>query len=74
MFTKRHLLKELKRAGLPFTYATLLEYERKGIISKPSTLIKSKNGKWRLYTQEEITENILLIKDYRKNLTDSKKT
>lgn len=66
IFSKKHLLEALKRAGLPYTYASLLEYEKKGIVPKPQHAIGFGNGRWRFYTMQEIKENVRRIAQYRK--------
>ena len=66
IFSKKHLLEALKRADQPFTYASLLQYEKKGVIPQPEHAIGFGNGRWRFYTQDEINENVKLITDYRK--------
>ncbi len=71
LFSKRHLLKALKEAGLPFTYVTLMDLEKKGVVSKPQHMQVMNGFKWRFYTQEEINENIKKIREY-KNGTNKK--
>lgn len=62
LFSKRHLLEALKRAGVPYTYKVLLKYERDGIIPEPSRV----DGRERFYTQEQIEEVIQRVLVYKK--------
>ena len=66
IYSKKHLLEALKSAGQPFTYASLLEYEKKGVLPKPEHAIGFGNGRWRFYTMVEIKENVRLVAEYRK--------
>ena len=66
IYSKKHLLEALKRAGQPYTYASLLEYEKKGVLPRPKHAIGFGNGRWRFYTQKEINTNVKLVADYRK--------
>ncbi|MCK9319378.1 hypothetical protein [Methanoculleus sp.] len=61
-YPKSVLLKSLKDAGLPYTYQSVLRWEKKGLISRPKGEIKYPDRSWRFYTQEEIKEIIDIIK------------
>ena len=65
-YSKKHFLKALKDAGLPFTYMTLLVWERKGIIDKPKHMQMMNEKEWRFYTKQEIEDNIKKIKVLKK--------
>lgn len=66
MFSKQHLLKALKEAGLPASYPTMLEYEKKGILPEPTKIVFS-DREWRLYTAEQITSAVDGVRDYVSN-------
>jgi len=62
--SKKQLLEALKKAGLPHSYPTLLEYEAKGIIPVPSL---NTNGD-RIYSENDIQEIVVKVREYRKTL------
>lgn len=66
IYSKKHLLEALKKAGLPFTYASLLQYEKRGVVPQPKHAIGFGNGRWRFYTMQEINENVKRIGNYRR--------
>ena len=68
MFSKKHLLIALAKAGLPHSYVTLVGYERRGVISKPKSAIGFGNGKWRFYSSEDIAQIVNEVKQYRHNI------
>ena len=74
VYSKQYLLKALKKHGLPCSYQTLLEYEDKGIVSKPQSSLKFHNGDWRMYTQEEIDNIVAQVSAYRKTFKNDKAT
>ena len=63
------MLEALKEAGLPATYITLLKFEKAGVIRSPN---KNANGN-RIYTDDEIAENVKAIKIYKHKYVLSKK-
>lgn len=65
VLTKIHLLKALKKAGLPHSYKSLIKYEKAGIIKRDSTLDIKGNHADRFYTQEEIDEIVAKLKAYK---------
>ena len=66
LFSKRYLLTSLKQSGLPCTYQTLMNYEKKGIVLRPQSAIGFGNGSWRLYTKQEIDESVRKVANHRK--------
>lgn len=63
LYNKKYFIEKLKEAGLPNTYLTILRWEKNGTITRPKNMQIMTNGKpWRLYTMEEIQENINKIK------------
>ena len=68
-YFKKDLLAYLKSKGLPASYPTLLDYERKGIIPSPRNQIEGFKVAWRVYTGKEIKKivNILQGKMKGKN-------
>ena len=65
LYTRSELQYELKKAGLPSAYPTILRYEKTGVISKPVNAIHYVDRSWRLYTSEEIERIIRQIKGHR---------
>lgn len=63
LYPKKVLLTALKDAGLPFSYPTLLRYEKNGIIKRPVGEIKYNDRSWRLYSEEEIATIVEIIKN-----------
>lgn len=66
VFTKKHLFDALKEAGLPYSYKSLLKFERLGIIptNNASGEVSGVNN-WRLYTEKEIKEIVKKIRAYK---------
>lgn len=64
MFFKKQLLERLKAEGLPHTLRSLLIYERRGVVKRPTGL-PTQNGSWRVYTQEEIEEVVAALRQHR---------
>ena len=55
-YSKKHLQKALKEAGLPSSRPTLLKYEVNGVIDKPKRQAGFGHMIWNFYTQDEIDE------------------
>jgi hypothetical protein len=66
VYLKKHLLEALSKEGLPYSYSTLLKYERQGIIPKAKQTLTYNNSEWRTYTEREVKKIIKLIRKYRK--------
>ena len=66
LYSKRFLLKELKRNRLPHSYLTLLRYEKIGVIPTAKTAIGFGNGRWRFYTEEDINTIVDRVRKYQK--------
>jgi hypothetical protein len=66
LYSKRYLLKALKRNRLPFSYVTLIKYESMGVLKQPSRAVGFGNGKLRYYTQAEIDEAVARVRAYQK--------
>lgn len=64
VYTKKHLLKALKKAGLPHSYKTLLQYERLGLIDRGGNEIEVRNNE-RFYTEQEIKSIVVKVKTYK---------
>jgi len=74
IFTKSHLLEALKKAhtqskknggpDIGYTYKSLLEYEKKGIIPRGGTEIEVSSAN-RFYTRDEIDAIVRRVKDYK---------
>ena len=60
--SKKQLLEALKKANLPHSYPTLLEYEAKGVIPEPS--LNANNN--RIYSETDIQEIIVKVREWRK--------
>lgn len=54
LYYKNDLQKYLKSKGLPFSYPTILRYERLGLIPSPRRAVDDFTRKWRIYTGDEI--------------------
>ncbi|MEK0325764.1 MAG: hypothetical protein QQN63_08675 [Nitrosopumilus sp.] len=68
IYTMKHLLKALSDAGLPCSRMTLWRYSQRGLIRKPKNNISyNKHRQVRLYTQPEIDEAVIQIREYRKH-------
>lgn len=66
LFAKRFMEKSLDIAGLPSTYASILKYEKSGILLKPSANVcLRENSTWRLYTVDEIVNNVINLLIYK---------
>jgi hypothetical protein len=60
------LLKAFEIAGLPFSYLTLLKYERLGILSKTVNGANIRiDSNFRLYTGKEILEKVEKVMAYK---------
>jgi hypothetical protein len=68
LYSKRILQKALKDAGLPFSYPTLLRYEKARIINRPKGEVKYADRAWRFYSLEEITTIVAIIKKNNKKI------
>lgn len=66
MKTKKDLQQALKDEGLTYGYKKILEWEREGVIPRPTNVIQNISGETRLYSDEEI-ENIVDIVRQLKN-------
>lgn len=66
LYSKRHLLKALKKNRLPHSYMTLMKYEKMGVVTQPIRAIGFGNGRHRLYTQEDINENVDRVRKFQK--------
>ena len=64
MLTRSHLRDHLKKLKLPHTDMTLNRFERDGIIPIPRRMRIGKR-KWRMYSEEEISDIIEKIKQYK---------
>jgi len=73
VFTKKHLAAALKEAGLPYSYPTLLNYERQGIIAKPNQNAEFVDRFWRFYTREEIDQAVVNVKAYLEEKSKNRK-
>lgn len=61
-----HLLAALKKEGLPSTYKSLLKMEREGIIPQANNAIGfGVTDRWRLYSQEDIKNIVLRVKNHK---------
>jgi len=66
LYAKRFLEKSLDLAGLPSTYASILKYEKSGILIKPSANVCLRNNSvWRLYSEQEIQDNVIRLLIYK---------
>jgi len=63
-YTMKSLRQALSEAGLPCSKKTILEYERKGVLSKPSGVINWGGTNYRSYTLEEIEVNVQRVREY----------
>lgn len=72
VFTRSELQRVLQRAGLPHSRVRLNDYEREGVIKRPSRSIKH-NGRrdTRLYSKAEIDRIVAQIAAYTKRLKRS---
>jgi len=55
-YHKHDLQTYLKSKGLPFSYPTILRYERAGVIPSPRRKVDDFTNKWRVYTGLEIKQ------------------
>lgn len=60
VYTKIHLLKALKEAGLPHTYKSLLNYEKQGVVNRGGEIVSASNDRY--FTESEITEIVEKIR------------
>lgn len=54
LYYKNDLQKYLKSRGLPYSYPTILRYERLGVIPSPRRKVDDFTRKWRVYTGDDI--------------------
>ena len=66
LYSKQILLKKLRENNLPYSYPSLLRYEKKGIIQKPLGMIHYSDRSWRFYSTVEINKIVVLIRKYLK--------
>lgn len=64
LYSKKHLMKALKDAGLPASKPTFLDYEKKGVLLKPKGMVQYGERAWRFYTPEEIKDNVQRVRNY----------
>lgn len=62
LYFKRDLQAYLKSQGLPFSYPTIIKYERIGAIPSPRYTIEGFENRWRLYTGKEIIDIAEILK------------
>ena len=55
-YYKHDLQAYLKSKGLPYSYPTILRYERLGVIPSPRRKVDDFTGRWRTYTGIEIKQ------------------
>ena len=60
VYTKQHLLQALKKAGLPHTYKSLLNYEKQGVISRGGEIESVNNNRY--FNEWEIAEIVEKIR------------
>ena len=67
VFSKKHLMEALKRAGLTWSYSSILRFERGGMIERPKSELGNNeyNGN-RLYSQQEIEEIVARVAAHQK--------
>lgn len=69
VFTRLELQNTLEKAGLPHSRVRLNDYEREGIIKRPTRGLKRMGRQdTRLYTRKEIDRIVVQITAYRKRL------
>jgi len=66
LYGAKYIRQLLKDQGLPCTYVTLLNYERRGIIPAPSSVMEYPDRNWRLYTASEVHAVVNAIKKFKK--------
>ena len=65
ILSKKHLMEALKRAGLPYSYNSILDFERKGVIPRPESELGNQEYKGnRVYNQEEIEQIVAKVSAY----------
>ena len=65
LFSKEHLLKALKNAGLPSSYVSLMKYEKLGVVLLPKNMMNFGTKKYRFYTKDEIAESVKKVVEYK---------
>lgn len=65
-FSKKHLYEALRKAGLPATRMSVLNYERQGVLLKPKKQMHFADKIWSFYTKEEIDESVARVADFVK--------
>lgn len=72
IYTKKHLLKALAEAGLPYSYKSLIKYEKLGVIPRETSHeVAGVSHDMRFYHEEDIENIVAKIKEYKKNNHDS---
>lgn len=66
-YTKKHLQEALQREGLPHTYSTIRKYEDNGVIPRSENPIEFGEREWRMYSETEIKNIVMLVKKYKKS-------
>jgi len=56
LYFKKDLISYLKDQGLPYSYPTIIKYEKMKAIPSPRRMISGFKLKWRLYTGKEIKQ------------------
>ena len=56
LYFKRDLQIYLRSLGIPFSYPTIIKYEKLGVIPSPRLTIEGFENRWRLYTGKEIRD------------------
>ena len=68
VFSKKHLMEALERAGLPCSYKSILRFEKEGVIERSkSGLGSSEYGGNRVYSKEEIENIVQKIAAYQRS-------
>jgi hypothetical protein len=74
IYSKKHMLKALKEADkkhknikVPYSYKSLIVLEKKGVIPESFSDFDLAGGQpWRLYTKEEIENNVQKVIQYKR--------
>ena len=75
IYYKHDLQEYLKIRGLPYSYPTILRYERLGVIPSPRRKVDDFTNRWRVYTGLEIKQiaHILSERTYETAGTKTKR-
>ena len=66
IYTKKHLLDRLQQEGLPYSYKSLLKYEKAGVIPNDSRAdVEGARSSMRFYTDQEIEQIVQNVKNYK---------